>query len=61
MSLACRSPYRNHTSIWDLDTPEATCLSGGVEMRVAQSVVVHLELEDSVHVGQRELDAVYLS
>lgn len=38
-----------------------TCLGGGVEMCVSQSVVVHLELEDSVHIRQLELDAIFTS
>lgn len=36
-----------------------SCLSRGIQMCVSQSVVVHLELEDSVNIRQLELDTIF--
>lgn len=38
-----------------------TYLSGGVEMCVSQTVVVHLELEDAIYIGQLELNGIFTS
>lgn len=48
------------TKTLDSETGQAY-LCGRVKMCVSQSVVVHLELEDSVNIRQLELDAVSAS
>lgn len=47
-------------TLLDSETGQAH-LCGRVKMCVSQSVVVHLELEDSVNIRQLELDAVSAS